>query len=110
MSHSKQRWTDKEVEKLVDMWIREVSLTDIGKALGREPVVVRAKVSALRRRTPKFKKSLKLRTIYPNYKLSAKQIPGIRKDKRSLRLIGLDYAVSPVTIYKIKTRATWKDA
>lgn len=112
MSHHKQRWTDEDVDKLVDMWVREVPIDEIAKTLVREAPTVRAKVSALRSKMPRLRKHLKLRTVFngkPNYKLTAKQIPEIRKDTRTLRLIALDYKVSPVTIFKVKRRDTWKD-
>jgi hypothetical protein len=110
MSHQKQRWEDAEVQKLVDLWDKDVPIADIAERLKRRPEVVRAKVSSLRRNYPKLKKQLRMRTLYPNYKLTATQIPAIRKDKRSLQLIGLQYKVSPVTIFKIKARVTWRNA
>lgn len=107
--HKKKRWTEKDVNALLEEWGKNTPIKEIAKMLEREQTTLRTKVSNLRR-NPKLKKLLKYRTVFKNYKLTATDIPHIRRDKRSLRLIGLDYDVSPVTVYKIKNKETWKDA
>lgn len=107
--HKKKRWTEEDVNTLLDQWGKNTPIKKISELLERPQTTVRTKVSNLRRNT-KLKKLLKYRTVFKNYKLTAEDIPHIRKDNRSLRLIGLDYDVSAVTVYKIKNKETWKDA
>ena len=104
--HSKKRWSSAETSKLIDMWEDEVPISEISQKLGREEAVVRAKVSSLRARSPKLEKQLYRRM--QNYKLDAGDIPSIRNDPRSLRLIGADYGIAPTTVFRIKNKETWK--
>lgn len=111
MAHVKRKWTAEDTEKLVRLWGKpDTAIKDIATVLKRTEAVVRAKVSRLRKTRPDLKKALRLRTVYKNYKLTRHDIPKIRADRRSLRLIGDDYGVSPVTIFKVKNHETWKDA
>lgn len=107
---TRQPWGEAEVARLVKLWAAAVPITDIAEALGRKPTTVRAKVSHLRSTDPAAAKKLKYRVESPGGKLKAADIPGIRLDKRPLRLIGLQYGVSAVTIFKVKRGETWRDA
>ena len=110
MTPKKHPWTAADIETLVDLWGKNLPIPEIAKVLGRRPVIIRAKVSHLRSTDGALGKLLKYRSAYPDGKLTARDIPKIRGDNRPLRLIGLDYGVSAVTIFKVKSRETWKDA
>lgn len=110
MPHPKKKWTDAETADLVKMWAADTAIKTIAVRLGRRPEIIRAKISRLRSTRPELAKHLKYRIEFPGGKLKTKDIPKIRKDTRSLRLIGKDYHVSAVTIFKVKNGETWKDA
>lgn len=105
---TKQPWSLKDVETLINLWGNKQKICAIAARLGRREEVVRAKVSHLRRIRPELKKKLAYRL--DRHKLTEKDVRAIRKDKRGLKEIGADYLVSAVTIYKIKERQTWKHA
>ena len=111
MKNTKKPWTESEVTKLVELWSKKhLKITELAKLLDRSAAVVRAKVSALRSSRPDLATKLPYRLEFPQGKLRANDISKIRKDKRPLRLIGLDYGVTAVTIFKVKNGETWKDA
>lgn len=110
IKHSKERWEDKEVVRLIKLWEKDMSIQRIAKKLKRSQAKIRSKISNLRRSNKGLAKRLRHRTINERYKLTKEQIPGIRADKRKLREIMKDYKVSMVTIHKIKTGKTWKNA
>lgn len=109
IKHTKKQWTDEEIVKLVGLWSTGAPIKIIAEKLKRKRSTVRAKVSNLRKEDPRLSKKLTHRTINENYKLEPKDIPFIRKDKRSLKKIGDDYGVSAVTIFKVQTGKTWKN-
>ena len=106
----KQPWTHQEVAELTRRWARNEPIAAIAAALGRAPVVIRAKVSHLRSTRPDLAGRLRYRLKAPHGKLIAADIPGIRKDGRPYRIIGLEHHVSAVTIYKVKAGLTWRHA
>jgi hypothetical protein len=110
MKNVKKPWTDTETRTLVKLWDNDTAIPEIARVLCRPVTHVRAKVSHLRSTRPELKKQLRYRLAHPDGKLKAQDIPKIRKDTRALRLIGNDYGVSAVTIFKVKARETWRDA
>lgn len=110
MKHVKTPWVEQETELLIKLWASGCKANVIAKQLNREPAKIRAKISRLRTTRPELKDLLPYRITWRGSKLKRRDIPKIRKDNRSLRLIGEQYGVSAVTIYKAKNGETWRNA
>ena len=110
MKDKKRPWTPAEIADLVKMWGQNLGVGPIALSLKRRPAVVRAKVSHLRSTQLELRELLVYRVACPGGKLKPKDIPKIRRDTRTLRLIGETYGVSAVTIFKVKRGETWRNA
>jgi hypothetical protein len=110
IKHTKKSWSIVETAKLILAWEKEVPIERICSQLGRTSSQIRAKISNLRNESRSLRAKLESRALNTSSRITAKVVPVIRDDRRPLKVIGGEYGVSGVTIWKIKNRQIWKDA
>ena len=103
---ARRHWQPKEVEMLIRLWTQGYEPREIAKYVQRTPAVVRAKAGALRKSGCKLPSNSR----YAGGRLDAAKVKAIKKDKRTLSAIALDYGVSAVTIHRVRKNMTWVGA